>query len=97
MWEIFLKTLPFFAVIALGYGAGRTRFFTEDATAYLTKFVFYFALSAMIFQFTATLDLGDVLDWTLIKAYLLASVVIYILAAIIAKSAQDTLSEHCLK
>ena len=50
MIEIFLKTLPFFAVIGLGYWAGRTKFFSEEATAYLTKFIFYFALSAMIFR-----------------------------------------------
>ena len=75
MWEIFLKTLPFFAVIALGYGAGRTRFFTEEATAYLTKFVFYFALSAMIFQFTATLNFREFLDWNFVAAYFAASIV----------------------
>ncbi|MEM7296162.1 MAG: AEC family transporter, partial [Pseudomonadota bacterium] len=46
MIEILLKTLPFFAIIGLGYGAAVTRFFSHEATAYLTKFVFYFALSA---------------------------------------------------
>lgn len=85
MWEIFLKTLPFFAIIALGYGAGRTRFFTEEATAYLTKFVFYFALSAMIFQFTATLEIAEFLDWNFVVAYLCASTVVYVLAAVVAK------------
>lgn len=84
MWEIFLKTLPFFAVIGLGYGAGRTKFFSEEATAYLTKFVFYFALSAMIFQFTATLQLAEVLDWTFVIAYLAASSVVYLLATLVA-------------
>ena len=64
MWEIFLKTLPFFAIIGLGYWAGKTKFFSEEATAYLTKFVFYFALSAMLFRFSATLELSEVLDWT---------------------------------
>jgi len=57
MLAIFLKTLPFFALIGLGYWAGRTRFFTAEATAYLTKFVFYFALSAMLFNFSANLCL----------------------------------------
>ncbi|MEM9426614.1 MAG: AEC family transporter [Pseudomonadota bacterium] len=85
MWEIFLKTLPFFAIIGLGYGAGRTRFFTEEATAYLTKFVFYFALSAMIFQFTATLEIAEFLDWNFVTAYLCASTVVYVLAAFVAK------------
>lgn len=85
MWEIFLKTLPFFAVIGLGYGAGRTKFFTEEATAYLTKFVFYFALSAMIFQFTATLQLAEVLDWTFVLAYLAATTFVYLIASAVAR------------
>ena len=40
MVEILLKTLPFFAVIGLGYVSGRAGFFTSEATAYLTRFVF---------------------------------------------------------
>jgi predicted permease len=84
MFEIFLKTLPFFLVIGVGYGAGRTGFFTEAATAWLTKFVFYFALSAMLFRFSANLSLAQVFDLTFVKAYLAGTVVVYILATIIA-------------
>lgn len=84
MLPIFLKTLPFFALIALGYGAGRTRFFTDEATAWLTKFVFYFALSAMLFRFSANLSLGEVLDWTFVSAYLTGSIAIYVLATVVA-------------
>jgi malonate transporter and related proteins len=80
MLEIFLKTLPFFALIATGYVAGRTRFFTPEATAYLTKFVFYFALSAMLFGFAANLSLGAVYDWNFVAAYLGASLAVYALA-----------------
>ena len=77
MLAIFLKTLPFFAVIGVGYWAGRTRFFSEEATGYLTKFVFYFALSAMLFRFAANLSLAEVLDWTLVGAYLWGTAVVY--------------------
>ena len=56
MLDIFVQTLPFFAIIGLGFGAAYSGMFPEDATAYLTKFVFYFALSAMIFKFAANLD-----------------------------------------
>lgn len=80
MLAIFLKTLPFFALIGVGYWAGRTKFFTQEATAYLTKFVFYFALSAMLFRFAANLSLGDVLDWPLVGAYLWGTAVVYGLA-----------------
>lgn len=83
MLAIFLKTLPFFAIIALGYGAGRTRFFNEDATAYLTKFVFYFALSAMIFRFSANLELAQVWDIRLIAAYLWGTAFVYGIATLV--------------
>lgn len=80
MLAIFLQTLPFFVIIGLGYGAGRTGFFSAEATAYLTKFVFYFALSAMLFRFSSNLSLAELIDWRFIAAYLLASGVVYLLA-----------------
>ncbi|MGR3501828.1 AEC family transporter [Pseudaestuariivita sp.] len=83
MAEIFLKTLPFFALIGLGYGAAATRFFSQEATAWITKFVFYFALPAMIFRFAANLSLGDILDWSLIGAYLWGTLFVYALATLI--------------
>lgn len=84
MVEIFLKTLPFFALIALGYGAGRTGFFSKEAIAYLTKFVFYFALSAMLFRFAANLSLGEIFDWAFVGAYLVGSFAVYAFTALIA-------------
>ncbi len=79
MLAIFLKTLPFFAVIGLGFAAGRLRFFSEEATAYLTKFVFYFALSAMLFGFAANLDLHAIFSWSFVAAYLTATAVVWAL------------------
>ncbi len=84
MWDIFLQTLPFFMLIALGYGSGVTKFFSEEATAYLTKFVFYFALSAMLFRFSANLSLANILDWQFVFAYLAGTTVVYLLANWIA-------------
>ncbi len=84
MLAIFLKTLPFFAVIGLGYVAGRSRFFNPEATAYLTRFVFYFALSAMLFGFAANLSLASVFTWSFVLAYLLASLVVWMIVAAVA-------------
>lgn len=86
MLEIFLKTLPFFALMGVGYVAGRTRFFPAEATAYLTKFVFYFALSAMLFRFAATLPITELFDAQFVSAYLLGSVVVYVLVSLVAKA-----------
>lgn len=97
MIEIFLKTLPFFAVIGLGYWAGRTKFFSEEATAYLTKFVFYFALSAMIFRFAATLELKDILDRDFVLAYLSATAAIYVLATLAARARGVSVAEAAVE
>jgi predicted permease len=84
MLEIFLKTLPFFAIIGVGYWAGRAKFFTPEATGYLTKFVFYFALSAMLFRFSANLSIAEILDWTYIGAYFWATAFVYLIVTAVA-------------
>ncbi|MEM7630586.1 MAG: AEC family transporter [Pseudomonadota bacterium] len=80
MLAILLKTLPFFALIGLGYAAGRLRVFSDAATAALTKFVFYFALSAMLFRFAANLDFAEIWDPALAAAYLTGTLTVYLLA-----------------
>ncbi len=85
MVEIFLRTLPFFAIIGLGYWAGRSRFFSQDATAYLTKFVFFFALSALLFRFAATLPFAEIFNARLVAGYLLGTMAVYVLATAIAR------------
>jgi predicted permease len=77
MLAVFLKTLPFFGLIGLGYMAGRVRFFPAEATAHLTKFVFYFALSAMLFKFSATLSFADIFDPRLAAGYLWGTAFVY--------------------
>lgn len=84
MVEIFLRTLPFFVIIGLGYGAGRTRFFTPEATAYLTKFVFYFALSAMLFRFSSGLSLDELFNGRLVAGYLWGTAFVYGIATAMA-------------
>ena len=84
MVEIFLRTLPFFAIIGLGVWAGKTRFFSEEATAFLTKFVFFFPLSAMLFRFAANLPLAEVFNGRLIGGYLFGSVAVYLIATGVA-------------
>ena len=84
MLVVFMQTLPFFALVGLGYGAVRTGIFAPEANAALTGFVFYFALSALLFRFAAQLSLAAILDWTLVQAYVAASVTIYLLTTVVA-------------
>jgi predicted permease len=97
MLPILLKTLPFFAVIGLGYWAGRVRFFTPEATAYLTKFVFYFALSAMLFRFAANLSVSEVYSTRFVLAYLTGCFAVYALAAGVALARGVTLEEAAVE
>jgi hypothetical protein len=97
MLNIFLQTLPFFLIIGLGYGAGRVGFFTAEATAWLTKFVFYFALSAMIFRFAANLRLADVLDWQIVLAYLCGTGVLYVFAMAVGFARRIGLAEASIE
>ena len=97
MLAIFLKTLPFFALIGLGYIAGRTRFFTAEATAWLTRFVFYFALSAMLFRFAANLSLSEVFNWSFVLAYLSGTATVYLLATGVAMLRRLSVAEAAIE
>lgn len=97
MLDIFLKTLPFFALMGVGYVAGRTRFFPAEATSYLTKFVFYFALSAMLFRFAATLPVSEIFDAQFAYAYLLGSLVVYLLVTLVAKARGLSVAEAAIE
>lgn len=97
MLAIFLKTLPFFALIGLGWVAGRTRFFPEEATAWLTKFVFYFALSAMLFRFAATLSLAEIFDVGFALAYLCGSAVVWSIGMTAARLRGQPLADAAME
>lgn len=97
MLAIFLKTLPFFALIGLGWWAGRIRFFPDVATEWLTRFVFFFALSAMLFRFAAELPLAEIFDPAFVLAYLAASTTLYALVFAVAKLRRVTTAEAAME
>jgi len=97
MLSVFLQTLPFFLIIGLGYGAGRTGFFPEAATAWLTRFIFYFALSAMLFRFSANLTLAEVFDGVFVLAYLSATAAVYAIATLVALIRRISLPEMAIE
>ena len=89
MIGIFLETLPFFLLIACGYGAAFGGVFSGQAVAHLTKFVFYFALSAMLFSFASSLSFQEIFDPDFALAYTSATALVYAVvfaAAILRKT-----------
>ena len=97
MLPIFLKTLPFFALIGAGWLAGWRGFFTAAATAALTRFVFYFALSALLFRFAATLHLRELWDPAFVAAYLAGSLVVWALGFTVARLRRLPLAEAAME
>jgi hypothetical protein len=97
MLAVLLKTLPFFALIGLGYGAARVRFFPPEATAYLTRFVFYFALPAMIFRFAATLPVSELLNPRFLAAYLCGTMGVYLIATAVALLRRTSVGEAAVE
>lgn len=97
MLPFLLKTLPFFALIGVGYVAGRTKFFPPEATAWLTKFVFYFALSAMLFRFAANLSLAEIWSTRFVLAYLTGSLTVYALATAVVLLRRASIEEAAVE
>ena len=97
MAAILLQTLPFFAVIGLGWGAGRVGAFPAEATAWLTKFVFYFALSAMLFGFASSLSFAELWQGRLAASYLAGSFAVWALAFAAAKARGQPLGDAAME
>ena len=50
MNAILSTVIPVFALIALGYGAGRFKLFTKEGEAAISLFVFTFSIPAFLFR-----------------------------------------------
>ena len=85
MLAIFIKTLPFFTLIGLGYAAARMRFISAEMTSWLTRFVFFWALSAMLFQLAAELSLARIWNPAMVRAYLCATGGLYLALFLLAR------------
>ncbi len=97
MLAVFLKTLPFFGLIGLGWLAARTRLFPQEGAVWLTKFVFYFALSAMLFRFAARLDLAALFDARFAGAYLAGSLAVWLVGMAAARVRGLPLSDSAME
>lgn len=85
MNAILNAVVPLFAVIFLGYGAGRAGLFGDAGVRGLTAFVFNFAMPPLLFRMMAQADLGATGNWGFILAYLGSEVVMFGLGAAAAR------------
>ena len=76
MQPILAVTLPFFALVLMGYAAARRRVLPESAIPGLNAFVLYFALPAMLFRFGMNTPIGQLLNPVVLAVSMLASLAI---------------------
>lgn len=85
-FSILELTLPFFAVVALGYAAGRTNIIDPESSGSINIFVFYFAMPALVIGALARQDIAAILDWRFLGGWLAAALVLFGLGMLVARS-----------
>lgn len=78
-------TFPFFALIAIGYAAARTRVLPAAAVPGLNVFVLYFALTAMLFEVAARTPVAELLDPASVTLWLVAGLTVITLGVLPAR------------
>lgn len=85
MPHILSVTTPFFALVLLGWLAVRLRFLPLDAIPGMNVFVLFFALPCMLFRFSATTPIAQLLDGAVVTVYLLSAAVLVGLALLLQR------------
>ncbi len=76
MQAIVSVTLPFFALVLLGYLAARRRLLPESAIPGLNAYVLFFALPCLLYRFGASMPLRSLLDPALVGLYATAAMLL---------------------
>jgi predicted permease len=82
MRQILLVTIPFFALVLVGWIVARTRLLPLEAIPGLNAFVLLFALPCMLYRFAATTPIVRLLDPTVSTVYLLCALLIVALTVV---------------
>jgi len=69
--QVLAVTFPFFALVLAGYVAARWRMLPLEAIGGLNGFVLFFALPCMLFRFSSTTPIAQLLDASVAGVYLL--------------------------
>jgi malonate transporter len=77
------SVVPLFAVVFVGWFAGRARFFSEAGVKALVAFVFNFAMPPFLFGLMAGTDLAEIAQWAFVGAYSLAALIMFVIGAAI--------------
>lgn len=68
---------PVFGIMLLGFAAVRRGWFVEPATVGLVRFVFYFAIPALLFRSLATVELPERIEWAFLLSFYAGSLAVW--------------------
>ncbi len=77
MLQILGIVAPVFLVVMLGYGAARFGAVSDDEVDTMLRFTTRFAVTALLFRASATLDMGQALDPAMLTAYYLPAFAVF--------------------
>ena len=78
-------TLPFFALVLLGYVAARLRWVPGDAVPAFNGFLLFFAVPAMLFRFTSNTPFEQLANWRFTAAWSVCGVTVVLLVTWVAR------------
>jgi len=84
MLEILGIVAPVFLVVVLGYVASRRAWIADGEVDTILRFTTRFAVTALLFRATATLDLGEALDPATLASYYLPAFAAFAVGAVAA-------------
>lgn len=85
MLEILGIVAPVFLVVMVGYAASRLRMVTDDEVDTIIRFTTRFAVTALLFRASATLDLGERMDPAALAGYYLPAFATFTLGILAAR------------
>ncbi len=85
MQQILAVTTPFFALVLLGWTVVRCRLLALESIPGLNAFVLFFALPCMLFRFSATTPIAQLLDASVVTVYLASALGMVALATGMAR------------
>jgi malonate transporter len=77
--------IPVFAIVLAGYLCGRFKLLGQGGSEALNGFVYYAALPALFFGSLAKVELGEILNWPYLGAFLLSMAVTGIAAFVVGR------------
>ena len=77
--------IPVFALIACGFAAGKLKWLGPQSTEALNRFVFMFALPALLIRSIARAPVSDILNGNFLAAFIIGMIAVWVLSGLLSR------------